>query len=333
MRVYVAAPKENNLNLEGLRYSKVVKECLKVTEHHVNSNKTDQSNLLFHLFTLDDELKAAEAKGRKLPVIVNALYCESDPTFSILQTETNIVRWVHLCNESTMVLVPCEEAKNILVNCGVTTDISIWKPPVVLERYRSGREKDVFYHYFMEDEGRDLIVGCGDLSTMDGVRVFLNIAEKYPDKLFYYFDISRTQDSGAISKKIAQYNTKNVKFVSGVPDDVFISALINATLFVAPSYCPLSCLTLANVLASSTQIIMRSQANTTGYLKNKVNAYLGEYSETIEQLCCDYLNGKLSPTIKQGYSMVQDTSFAHCGHNLDHLYLEAKNLSSYEGVW
>ncbi|MCD8209514.1 MAG: hypothetical protein LUC31_01700 [Coprobacillus sp.] len=331
MRVYLASTTQS-LNLEGRRFSHMIGECLKKGEHHVNDSVEDQSNELFHLLSLDDELKAAEGISHKKPTVTCALYCESDPFYGILSNTSNMYKWVHLLNESTIVLVPCMEAKNLLLKIGVTeADIQVFKPPVEMARYRTKREQHVFYHYFQEDENRPLVVALGDFGSTEGIEVVIEVAKKYPSYLFYYFDISKEQDSKALTKKIAHYDVKNVKFVTGVPDDIFISALINAKLFIAPSYCPLSALTLANVMASETQIIMRSQANTISYLQEGVNAYMGEYSETLVSKCCDYLNGTLSPTTRVALQQVQDATFERASYSLDRIYQEAKNLVGFGG--
>ncbi len=331
MRVYLASTNQS-LNLEGRRFSHMIGECLKKGENHVNDSTEDQSNEVFQLFSLDDEAKASEGVTHKKPSVTCALYCESDPFYGVLSNTSNMYRWVHLLNESTIVLVPCMEAKTLLRNIGVTeADIQVFKPPVEMTRYRTKREQHVFYHYFEEDENRPLVVALGDFTSTEGLDVVIEAAKKFPNYLFYYFDISKEQDDKALAKKIAHYDLKNVKFVTGVPDDIFISALINAKLFIAPSYCPLSALTLANVMASETQIIMRSQANTINFLQEGVTAYMGEYSETLTSKCCDYLNGTLSPTTRAALQQVQDATFERASYSLDRIYLEAKNLVNFGG--
>ncbi len=328
------------VNFEGTRLLKTLKMSLETCDIDYTSNVVDKFDVI-HLISPLDVNKENDALEQGIPVVVSAMFTESDPSCSFIEykphTRSEISvsnKMLRFLNESDLILVPSCQAESLLKENGVTKDIVVCPPGIDLKHFSHPAEgqKEVFYRYFREESYKDLVVAVGDYQTTDGMSVFLEVAREFPNILFYYFGPYSLDKASPKIRKIAQTSTKNVKFVGDVPDDVYESALLNAKIFLLPSYRPIGIISLFEAIASHCQIIVRSQANLGGFLKEGRTAYLGEYSETLISLCRDYLNQKISPTTEAAYEELSHYTLESCGEELKKIYQEVYNVHGFKGV-
>ncbi|MCD8195437.1 MAG: glycosyltransferase [Coprobacillus sp.] len=338
MKVLVSTPISNRyIDFEGIRFSKSLISALECVGIGHTSDIADKYDVI-HLVSPTDYEVVNDAKEKNIPVICSAMQSENDPSCSFIQYKSGKEREIFIENKTLrflnrmdMVLVPSLEAKNLLVDSGVNSDIKICPPAIDIHRFDKSRveEREAFYRYFREQK-RDLVVCVGDFQNVDGINVFLEIARQFPDILFFYFGPHRIGKASKKVKKLTKTDLKNVKFVGEVPEDIYISALLNAKLFLLPSYKPIGITSLFEAMASKCQIIVRREANLGGFLKEGENAYIGAYSETLVSLSRDYLNGKLPSTVNKAYNEVSQYSLENIGNDLKRIYLEVTNIHNYK---
>ena len=292
-----------------------------------------------HLISPEDENKLNDAKENDIPVVVSALYCENDPLASYLEHKTKdnervtdlTAKAQRFLNKADLVLVPSEIAREFLVDKGITADISVALPGINMSRFDFSRddEKAIFYRYFREDPKRKLILGIGEYDgTMEGISSFVGAAKANPEALFYY--IGRETIPGIYNslkmKRLIMTAPKNLKFINVVPDDIYRSAMLNASLFVIPGYKTTGVISLMDAMAAKCQIIARKQAVYPDILVDGKTAYLGQFSETITSLIKDFLDGKLKPTTEEAYNYVSKYNLRATGEQLRWFYLEQINI-------
>ena len=340
MKVLVSfQPNTKILDYEGARLRKTIKGSLEMIGVEYTTSLVEKYDVV-HLLSPEDESKMNDAKENNIPVVVSALYCEADPYASYLEYKSKDgVRVTRLSdkgrrflNKADLVLVASEKMRNLLVDSGVTTDVSIALPGLNVSRFDFSREdeKTLFYRYFREDPKKRLVVGVGEYDiNMDGINAFVNAARTCPDVLFYF--IGRETVPGAYSslktKKLISSAPKNLKFVTVVPDDIYRSALLNACAYVIPGYKTAGVMSMIDAMGAKCQIIARKQAVFSDLLLDGKTAYLGEFSETISALIRDFLNGKLKPTIEEAHQFVSEKcNLKTVGEQLKWFYLEQINL-------
>lgn len=341
MKVLVSfQPTKKATDFEGVRLRKTIKGSLEMVGVEYTTSIVEKYDIV-HLISPEDENKVNDAKENNIPVVVSALYCEDDPLASYLEHKSKDgVRTTELTskalkflNKADLVLVPSAKMRDFLVNSGVTSDISVALPGVNMSRFDFSREdeKTIFYRYFREDPKKRLVIGLGEYDlAMDGINSFVNAAKMCPDALFYY--IGRETTPGIFHslkiKKLISSAPKNLKYISVIPDDIYRSALLNAELFVLPTYKTAGVVSILDAMAAKCQIIARKQAIYSDFLKDGETAYFGEYSETISSLIKDYLNGKLKPTIEEAYKEVSKCNLQATGEQLRWFYLEQINIKN-----
>ena len=340
MKILVSfQPNKKAPDFEGVRLRKTIKGALEMAGVDYTTSIVEKYDAV-HLMTPDDENKLNDAKENNVPIIVSALYCESDPVASYLEYKSKDgVRHVRLSdralrflNKADLVLVPSLKARDLLVDSGVTTDISISQPGMNVSRFDFSREdeKTLFFRYFREDPKKRLVVAVGEYDVnMDGINAYINAAKKCPDVLFYF--IGREIVPGVFSslkiKKMISNAPKNLKFTTVMPDDIYRSALLNAEVFVIPGYRPTGAISIVDAMGAKCQIIARKQAVFTDLVVDGKTGYLGEYSETISSLIKDYLEGKLKPTIEEAHTQVSEkNNLKVIGEQLKWFYVEQINI-------
>ena len=340
MKILVSfQPNKKAPDFEGVRLRKTIKGALEMAGVDYTTSIVEKYDVI-HLMTPEDENKLNDAKENNIPIIVSALYCESDPVANYLEYKSKDgVRHVRLSdkglrflNKADLVLVPSLKARDLLVDSGVTSDISVSQPGLNVSRFDFSREeeKNLFYRYFREDPKKRLVVAVGEYdASMDGINAYINAAKKCPDVLFYF--IGRETMPGNFTsmktKKMIAGAPKNLKFTTVIPDDIYRSALLNAEVFAVPGYRPTGAMSLVDAMGAKCQIIARKQAVFTDLVVDGKTGYLGEYSETISSLIRDYLEGKLKPTIDEAHKNVfEKNNLKVVGEQLKWFYVEQINI-------
>ena len=339
MKVLVSfQPNKKASDFEGVRLRKTIKGALEMVGVDYTTSIVERHDIV-HLISPEDENKLNDAKENNIPVVVSALYCENDPLASYLEHKTKdnervtdlTAKAQRFLNKADLVLVPSEIAREFLVDKGITADISVALSGINMSRFDFSRddEKVIFYRYFREDPKRKLILGIGEYDgIMEGISSFVGAAKANPEALFYY--IGRETIPGIYNslkmKRLIMTAPKNLKFINVVPDDIYRSAMLNASLFVIPGYKTTGVISLMDAMAAKCQIIARKQAVYPDILVDGKTAYLGQFSETITSLIKDFLDEKLKPTTEEAYNYVSKYNLRATGEQLRWFYLEQINI-------
>ena len=153
-------------------------------------------------------------------------------------------------------------------------------------------EKQIFHRYYKEDINKKIVVALGDYIYMEGLNSIINAAKKCPDAVFYYYGPSTKGCSFKI-KRIIKKAPKNMKFVTVPSDDIYRSALLNASLFVYPEYKTIGHVSLLEAMAAKCQLVVRNQPLFSEIIKNGESGYVASYSETLTSLIVDSLENKI----------------------------------------
>ena len=323
-------PSPKHDNFEGARMRKTIKGALEVIDQKYTSNLYDNYDVA-HLMSPDDESKLAIILERKVPVVVSALFGEDDPATRFLNhkhkngtaTISLKPKALRLLNKASLVLVPCESAKQLLIDNGVNTPIEIVVPGVNLARFNFSREdeKELFYRYFREDKNKKLVLAMGEYTNnMEGINALINAAKKREDTEFYYIGCETFAANYGNCKRIIKNAPKNVHFKTILPDDIYRSLLLNADVFMLPGKNQSGIISIEEAMAAKCQLIVRQAAVFPEMLETGHIAYIADHSETLTSLCLDYLDSKIQPTTEEAYQKISSYNLENFGHQLFDIY-------------
>lgn len=312
---------------EGARMRNTIKGTLEIAETKYTSNLYDNYDVA-HFLSPDDEGKVNIALERGVPVVVSALFGENDPATRFVnykikdgkRSSSLRLRALRMMNKATVVLAPSKDAKQFLIDNGVTKPIEIVVPGINIARFNYSRtdERELFYRYFREDQNKKLVLAVGEYSiNMKGLTALINAAEKREDVLFYYVG-SETSDS--VIKKVSKRAPKNLHFTTIIHDDIYRSMLLNAEVFMLPGYNLAGMLSIEEAMAANCQLVVRKSAVFPDFLKNEETAYLAEFSETLTSLCLDCLDERIKSTTAEAYQKVSTYNLQQFGKQLLTIY-------------
>lgn len=334
MKVLVYFQSKNDTDIfEGARLRKSIKGALEMIDVEHTSNVLDTYNII-HLISPNDEKIIDDAKEYHCPVVVSALYTEDDPSASYIEEVINDKgkasflkpKALKFLNKADLVLVPCEANIDFLKFNGVTTPIKVVQPGLNMSRFDYSREdeKEIFFRYFREDKNKKLVFAIGEYDVnMNGINSFITAAKKCPNDLFYFFGkMNKTTKLNLKFKRFVKNTPKNVHFISDVPDDVYRSAMLNASVFMIPGYKNAGVISIYEAMAARCQIIARKSAVFKGILDEGITAQVGEFSETLSSLVKDCLDNKIKPTTVKAYEIASELTLTKFGNELKDIYMD-----------
>ena len=329
MRVLIYfKPKEKFDNFEGTRLRKSIKGALEINNIDYTSEYVDHYDIA-HFITPNDEPKINACIENGIPVVVSALYCESDLEASYLEYVTkkeirSIVlsaKAERVLNKVSLVLVPTKEAKGFLIEKGINTPIEVVPTGVNISRFNYLRddEKEAFYRYYREDKNKPLIISVGSYDNLDGVSAFIKTAKLNPKCAFYYFAQYNSKLNFKLKLNIHR-SPNNCHFVDIPEDDIYRSALVNSKLFMYNGYDTAGIVSILEAMAAKTEVVIRNQPLFSEILVNEKTCHIGQYSETLTAIACDCLDNKIYPTKEEAFKYATTQGLDSVGERLKEVY-------------
>ena len=334
MRVLIYfKPKEKFDNFEGTRLRKTIKGALEINNIDYTSEFVDHYDVA-HFISPNDESKINTCIENGIPVVVSALYCESDLEASFLEYATKkekrtislSAKAEKVLNKANLILVPTDNAKEFLVERNIKTPIEVVPTGVNISRFNYLRddEKEVFYRYYREEKDKPLIISVGSYDNLDGVSAFIKAAKLNPNCAFYYF----AQHNSKLNFKlrlIIHNSPKNCHFVNIPEDDIYRSALVNSRLFMYNGYDTAGIVSILEAMAAKTEIVIRNQPLFSDILVDEKTCHIGQYSETLTAIACDCLDNKIYPTKEEAFKYATTQGLDFVGERLKDIYRKLLN--------
>ena len=197
-----------------------------------------------------------------------ALYQESDTIGKLLKRDKNGEIYikqidVEALNKVDQIFVPSIEAKKLLISLGVGANIDVIDTMVNMSRFAntSEREQELFKRYFHIRDGEGINLGSGNIKNKDSIKFFKVLASRFPGEKFYYFIDSKARIGDKLKiRRIARKAPKNLIIRPLVSDDLFRSGLMSASFYIEPSEEYVGTMTLFDVLASQTALVINERA-------------------------------------------------------------------------
>jgi 1,2-diacylglycerol-3-alpha-glucose alpha-1,2-glucosyltransferase len=263
---------------------------------------------------------------RKVPIIISALMSENDPDARLLIKREN--KWDILQRDkavlqlASLIIVPTQSGKEILLSLGITAPIEVLSEGVIKGRFNREHalEKGIFPRYFDYDVRRPLVIANGPYSKESGLPDFIEIARKFPNVDFYYFGPQPNLLSFWFFKKEYRHAPANVHLKKTVHEDVYRSALLNATVFMLPSHYPSGTVSVLDPMMSKCQIIARQEAIFPELVAHKATGYIASSNYELEKTLEAFLDGKLASTIELAYQKALEVDLETIAPKLKYAY-------------
>ena len=328
-RVLVYFPtKEKPVNYEGVRFRKTLKGACEVKNIPYTDSLRRKYEVANIIAARPQEIRLIHRlKYKKIPLIFWALRCENDPEARMLERLDGVFQIKEetkkVLNEANIVVAPSQAAAKFLLDHGVKKPIEVVKDAVNLERFDWNKKQEInlFYRYFKLQTDEKIIISTGGIDEDSALNEVIKIARLVSNAQFYYFAVNDMKING---KKVLEQLRKdappNLTISDLVPDDVYRSALMNATIFLEPAKKYASTISLLDAMASRTQIIIRHQAFYPDELINYDTCYVGANYEALATLIARYLSGQIADKSELAFELVHTRNLNNYGDEILKLF-------------
>ena len=185
----------------------------------------------------------------------------------------------------------------------------------------SGLEKEIFYRYFRIPKEEKTVICIDNYDNKEAIINFDMAARACPKAKFFFFGPSKSfifLDKE--TKKLLKHAPDNLFYKDIVPDDIYVSMMINADVLYISD--PNSCdqVLVLEAMAAKTQIIGVGPLRFYSQLKNKKNSYIGNGNKETIEILYNYLDGKLPSLTKDAFQLAQTNSLLNIGKALNKAY-------------
>lgn len=279
---------------------------------------------IVHILSPDDEAKVHDAKLDGLKVVVSALYTETDPAARFFQKDPDGFyslksKAERVLEAADLILVPSLGAKKALIQAGIKNPhFALLPSGVNMTRFEKTDpvETGVVYRYLRFPQNEKYVLSVGDYEDNEVLEKFTSVAKALPKIRFYFSGIKRGIGSEALLKKLNRETPENCHFLDLLEDDVFRSAMINASVYLSFPAPRSDQLTVLDAMAAKTEVVAFGLPLEGDVIEDKKNAYCALTKEKVAKTIESYCAGKLAPTIIEGYRKAKSCSLDRVGQRL-----------------
>jgi 1,2-diacylglycerol-3-alpha-glucose alpha-1,2-glucosyltransferase len=228
-------------------------------------------------------------------------------------------------NQADMILVPNDAIADLLSQNGVTAPVKTLPPAVNLSRFEfeNAAERNIFKRYYGVRDEENYCLTCGDYGDKAVRNNLKEIARACPKVRFFFFGTKKHGQGSAFSlRHYAFRSPKNISWNLITEDDVYRSAMLNATCYLLLDNCHPDCTTLYDAFAAKTQVVALGDQRFNPILKNKETCFLASSPAKAAKLISSLSKGGDNSTIMAGYLLAKQSSLANLGKKLKAVYAD-----------
>lgn len=233
-----------------------------------------------------------------------------------------------ILNKCNLIIVSCNADKMILLANDIKTPIEVMPLPVNEERFThvSDLEKNSFFQYAGLLKGERFALSTTNYKDLKDIKNLVEIAEKVKNVRFFVFGPKRGIFNTPLSIKNAIDSApSNIVFKTFVDEDIFKSAMLLSSFFIATSNADLEILTVLEAMITKTQIFTFTSHYMGDVLIDNRNCLCGYSSSEVVNLINKFLQNEIS-TVDQAYQYAKKHSYQECSEILEKILLNYVEL-------
>lgn len=307
-----------------------IKSSLELNEIKYIKNPIDENIKIVHFVTFDDINKYNYFRNKEIKKVLslfdreanvkNRLFClekyKDKETFHIAKRNVDIL------NKLDLLLVPSNDAKNLLVNEGITTRIEVILPLVRLAKTNlEGTElKDVAFRYFHFEKSTDYIVVFLDTSSEQSAKNILTLANEFPGLRFIVFYVNLRDRNQKAMKKIFKKHPWNITICSSVEEDIYYSSLYNAKGVIIANNFPLFSSEIIDTFAMKKPLLALKDGVFSDIAIDKVNSHVYNDFASLEDGLRKLSEDALENYSESEYNFAKECRVQLAGKKLKDIY-------------
>lgn len=305
-------------------------------EYTLDSECTDYDILHINTYGLKSYNMVNKARKLGKKVIYHAHSTEEDFRNSFIgsnQISPLVKKYlISLYTKADYLITPTPYSKELLEGYGITLPIKAISNGIDLNKFTPNSEKEKkFKEEFNIKEGEKVIICVGLYFERKGLIDFVEIAKQLPHYRFIWFGFTPMYSiPKTIRTIVKEEHPKNVEFPGYIKGDIIEGAYSASDLFFFPSKEETEGIVILEALASNQQVLVRDIPVYHGWLKDKVNCYMGNNNNEFATLITGIVEKKIPTTKIEGHKVAEMRSIRRIGHELKAVYEEVLKDKNYK---
>lgn len=219
---------------------------------------------------------------------------------------------VKLLNQVNLVIALSQSDKFVMVNNGVETPIEVIGGGTKPQKFYEMNELELkaFSQYASLNKTDSYAISVINYKCIKDVQMIIDLAREFKNIKFFIFTkkirlFKMPHKSYALLKR----PPVNVKCIYMMDEDLYKSALMNASYFIVPYDTSATSMIIFDAMITRTPIFSIYSQAIDDILFHKHNAYISFNTEQMIQNIKDYINGDLPSLLDKAYKYAKGDSF------------------------
>ncbi len=325
-------PANSDYLFEGARLRKTLKgacESVGVTWVDGFSSAPD----IAHFLSAEDVRLLEKAKAKGIKTIVSAGYTEADRKarfydYPIGKKPLLKKKAKRIIEEADLTLVPDEITKKRFLKDGAKGNFLILPAAVNITRFDAvtPAEKSVFKRYARVKDDDHYVLSSVHLEDKETVNIYKKIAALRPEYRFFVL-IGRPKSwLSWLSVRLDQRKApKNLVFSPLIEDDVYRSALLNASCYLKIGSYYSGEIQILEAFAAKTPVIAYGEQENSPLLKDGVNSEFATTPKEAADILVELWKGSDKEMVAEAYRTAKANSLPNFGKKLQQIYEDLLN--------
>lgn len=312
-------------NFEKTRLRKNLKGSLELNNASYCVSFYDETYRLIHFTDIEDYKRYRNEIKTGIKTVISLFYTEEDHDGRILEKHldgTYSISKSDIClyNELDLILVPCEEAKRILVLNGITSQIEVLEHGVNVTKFSIADTyiRNIAYRYLKCPIEMAFIVTTLDYRDEEAFRRVNELAYAFPKLKF--IAIYHSDFLALTIKKLIKKAPSNLIYTLPLEEDIYVSLTYNAKIYLFVGSNNGCVVQNFEAMASETQIIALKESVFNDIIIDKENGYVYNDFASLKEGISLFIDGKLASTTAKGKEIAVENSLLNSGKKLITMY-------------
>jgi len=272
--------------------------------------------------------QAASKNGKK--IVYHAHSTEEDFRNSFIlsnQIAPIFKKWIVTCYKlGDHIITPTPYSKKLLDGYGMDREITAISNGIELEKFTSSKIKSSEFRKKYGYKKKDKVVmGIGLYLERKGILDFVELAKRLPQYKFIWFGYTPLYTVPEKIRKAVKTELLNLIFAGYVEQDMIISAMSGADLYIFPTLEETEGIPILEACACKQQALIRDIPVFDGWLEDGVNVYKAKDVDEFEKKIKKILEGNLPNLTEEGYKVACSRDLKIIGEQLKEVYEKVLN--------
>ncbi len=280
-----------------------------------------------HLLSPIDEDIGKYARNEGIPVVVSALYAEEDPAASFLtldlrQNQILTPKAKRTLEFADLILVPNTKAKELIQTEFPSKHIEIVTPGVNPFRFEFAETSSElsFCRYERFDKNEKYYLTIGNYADSETIKILTTIAKSVPSCRFFFLGGGVGSKASPL-KRLNKKSPTNLKFLPIIDEDLYVSAMKNATGLLLFDSITENSMVALEALASKTPVFHVGNQKDSDAVQDypDIIKNFNSAEETINFIT-SFDKSSYEEIIMKGYQVAESNNLSKLGKKLIELY-------------